>query len=125
MTCLAAIGRMDAGQKVGVGMTAHAAIKRRDNAASDMVKAVLCRLLLIEMAGQTVGRVDICKNDIGDCLYRRLAVALIIFNFTICPMANSAVTSPVQGKDFVPSVKNPCSGIRAILPVTDVAGLVG
>ena len=125
MTGLATVSRVDACQKIGVGMANHTAVKCRNNASSEMVKAVLCRLLFIQMAGQAVSWIGSRSNNIGDRPYRHLAVALVVNDFTICPMADNAVTSLVQDKDLTPSIKNPCPGIRTILSVTGTAGLVG
>lgn len=122
MTGLATICDVDTGEQVWVCVATHATIKRRNNPANDMVKTVLCRLLLIQMAGQTVGGVRCQGNNIGDCLYRVLAVAIVVFNFTIYSMAHNAIASPMHSKNLTPSIKSLSPGVAAVVPMTLIAG---
>ena len=90
-----------------------------------MVEAMFGWLLLIQMTGQTISRVGIRSNNIGDSLHRDLTVALIIDNFTIFRMTHGTVPSPMQGKNLTPGIKAYGPGIGAIVSMTGITGLVG
>lgn len=101
----ATVGRVDAGQQIGVGVTGYATSQGRDNAAREMVKAMFRRLLLIQMTGQAVGRVRRRRNDIGHRRDRHLALAKVIDDLAVRAMADGAVTRPVQDEDLRPSIE--------------------